>query len=787
MEIILGSLIAAVLLPSLCFLAIGVFHKSQIDAAGLPHYLFYAGISSLVSFLLLYGIANLLQLAANASGNILVRYPFVFFMISMLCSVFFLCSFLSAGSADAEDKTNRFRIIKACCVGTTVVLLSEIFLFNYLSFVPIVENLGKGTLPLASASLKDGATFSDGAVIIGDQGGSVSFDAINRQSCCFRIKGSQNHQICNVHVSLSDENYTAQAYDVGSYDFCVDTPRSTVLPVYSSGKMKSVTFTFNRDSAGLRIEQISMNQPDFFFSYFRFFVLTAIVLAILLIKRKKLWRIVYRPQSSKQNLTIFLLVALLCCLSAFISKIPYQNEDIAYPLKEAPENYSCYVQQFDAFQKGQLHLDIPVDAKLADMKNPYDTSERHESEVSYEWDRAYYNGKYYSYFGVVPVLTVYYPYYFLTGSLPGDAKTAVILALLAIPFLILLLRELVCYFCKKINFLLLLLGMAAVVFSSLLYTLQVSADFYYIPYLSAMTFLCMFFFFAFRAAAAANMKKRIALLALSAVAYVFAVGSRPVAAIFVLAVMPVFLRMMKEQKELTRTKIKEICAFVLPILMGALLLMKYNYDRFNSPLEFGILYQLTVDNTKYNTVSILNVIPAVYHYFLQFPSIDAQFPFLHVIDKPLNYYASYKWHSVMLGVMSFPLLWSILGMRHVPTYKSSKYNRAFFWIVLFSAAVLAILNFSMSGTDIRYVTDFTLPLSALALVIHLDFDSQYDYQDQSDCFASRLRKFTYSVSAAAMCASVLVGMAAVFSNETNRIFYFLPSVYAELERLCMFW
>jgi hypothetical protein len=141
----------------------------------------------------------------------------------------------------------------------------------------------------------------------------------------------------------------------------------------------------------------------------------------------------------------------------------------------------------------------------------------------------------------------------------------------------------------------------------------------------------------------------------------------------------------------------------------------------------------------------------------------------------------------MLGVMSFPFVWSIFGMRHVPAYKSSRVNKATYLILLLTSVLIAVLNFSMSGTDIRYITDFAFLLSLLALLILLDFDSQYAEIDITNGSALLLRKLCYVGMVAAMCVSILVGAAAIFNNESNRIFYFSSSVYANLERIWMFW
>ena len=48
---------------------------------------------------------------------------------------------------------------------------------------------------------------------------------------------------------------------------------------------------------------------------------------------------------------------------------------------------------------------------------------------TYKWDRAFYNGKYYCYFGIVPALVFYLPYYLVTGHM---LKTKILALLLVV-------------------------------------------------------------------------------------------------------------------------------------------------------------------------------------------------------------------------------------------------------------------------------------------------------------------------------------------------------------------
>ena len=108
-------------------------------------------------------------------------------------------------------------------------------------------------------------------------------------------------------------------------------------------------------------------------------------------------------------------IAIILCVSTmFLYWMSYMGiHNVEYPLNKVISSYDPYIQQFDAFMKGQLHLDWQPDEKLLVLENPYDISAR--QDIDYLWDRAFYNGKYYSYFGITPIVTIIYPFYFISG------------------------------------------------------------------------------------------------------------------------------------------------------------------------------------------------------------------------------------------------------------------------------------------------------------------------------------------------------------------------------------
>ena len=70
-----------------------------------------------------------------------------------------------------------------------------------------------------------------------------------------------------------------------------------------------------------------------------------------------------------------------------------------------PGHRDQYERMAQSILHGHLYLEYEdVDPRLSEMENPYDPQARKELGIYYHWDHAFYNGKYYMYFGIVPVV-----------------------------------------------------------------------------------------------------------------------------------------------------------------------------------------------------------------------------------------------------------------------------------------------------------------------------------------------------------------------------------------------
>lgn len=163
--------------------------------------------------------------------------------------------------------------------------------------------------------------------------------------------------------------------------------------------------------------------------------------------------------------------------------------------QKALGNLDPYIQLTDAILvKKQLNLDLWVDPNLMHLNNVYDRTERDAKRTQYYWDRAFYNGKYYCYYGLAPFVLIYAPIYLMTGLVPSPALAVFIASLWALLGLHLLSSQLLKLFCTRCNTTLFILTKLSLFMSSYIFYLQGQFVFYNLPYLLGMAFTCIALF-----------------------------------------------------------------------------------------------------------------------------------------------------------------------------------------------------------------------------------------------------------------------------------------------------
>ena len=436
---------------------------------------------------------------------------------------------------------------------------------------------------------------------------------------------------------------------------------------------------------------------------------------------KKIAGLNYSHEKIYQNI-LFALVVLILAAACFPT-MGKETELYEYEVGGAiPAD--IFGRQFDAWKKGQIELDLPVDPRLEELKNPYDPVTRKESGARYYWDYAYFEGKYFSYFGIAPIITVHAPIHAATGKLPNVPLSCLILAIAAVIATAFAYREVVLRFIKTPNLWLFLLGLAGVVSASGVYLGVLCSDMYYVAVLSAQVFSMAFIALAVRSMREEKLWARMIMLVLAALSLTLTVWSRPTVALMCVAVFPLFVEFIfKIRKDTLKDGLLTVGSFALPLIAGAAAVMWYNNARFGSPLDFGANYQLTVSDVSLNTVDLKYLFSSFFSYFLCPIWQTEVYPYLGMqkikvlpegsrsfyFDRYCGVFA----YGLPLGILLYPRLSLIEKMRGERDLAKS--------FVVAATALLALgvafSDFCIGGVNMRYIYDVSVIVAMISAAV----------------------------------------------------------------------
>lgn len=262
-------------------------------------------------------------------------------------------------------------------------------------------------------------------------------------------------------------------------------------------------------------------------------------------------------------LFIFVMGLIISDPLTYLTSYPIAQEELHAHTSLSTGKTDIFVSLFDAFGKGRIDLDLAVDPKLLALENPWNPSERSAARVSYYWDHAFYGGKYYSYYGPLPVILISFPLYFL--SLCRYVPTAFGLEIIGMSFLIpsffLLTLEIFKTVQKKVNYPQYILFSCLGLITSMTIMAATWKDGYYheaiyhVPDIYGLT--CFDLFLAMTLQAYRNKQKRFIPLGFAGLFFVFVILSRPNLFLGLALALPFFLAILFEKGVKWKKKARE--------------------------------------------------------------------------------------------------------------------------------------------------------------------------------------------------------------------------------------
>ena len=469
----------------------------------------------------------------------------------------------------------------------------------------------------------------------------------------------------------------------------------------------------------------------------------------------------------------FITLFLSCLVSA---NIVYPE----YPLDNVSA-YSPYVQQFDAFLKGQLNIDVPVPDALLALDNPYDNSLR--GGISYLWDRAMYGGKYYSYFGIGPIINLYFPYYWLSGKVISDVVVTIFYATLATVATVLFILAYIILYKKRVRVSFIPISCVSVTLSSgLILMVKTLTSFYYIAVLGALAYLMMFLLFLLLAVNCKHKVWRPVFFGLSGLSYAFLFITRVnIALIGAIIVVPVLYFCLFKGKRgfsldddeaivrTTKEKIIDFAALSSFVLIAMIFTFIYNYLRFESFFEFGASYQLTVSDISQNSFSFDKIPQMLYHTLFQPLNCRGNFPYFTPEAIGLGNYGGYVYVDSNFGLFAIPLCLGIFMAAFIlKSKKKTPLAKALTVSVIISIIAVCFLNFYLGGVIYRYTTDMTLIACVSSVMFMISFNESIEETDGYST-AIFLEK-AFMLCSAFICFMMLISYASPFNKYDAGLF-----------------
>ncbi len=472
------------------------------------------------------------------------------------------------------------------------------------------------------------------------------------------------------------------------------------------------------------------------------------------------------------------LVVLILNIAALIV-LAYQNRTYVQLSPDSVRfaHHFQYASLARSLAEGKTWIDTPSEEEalrtLAGLANPYDYSARAAAGVSQIWDTAYYNGHLYVYFGVVPVLLAYLPYYLLTGSDLPTLWATVLSGALCVITAFAFMRALIQRYFPETPFPVYVLLSLLIGNGTGVLCYGVDPCFYIVPISTSLflvlTALTLWLSAAERIDAArgggqdafpipavrpdaadrmgtgaperplpantggdnpnalcfppvgfprtrAGVCLRIAAGSLCAA---LTAGCRPQFLVFTALALPIFLPMIPAVRKKV-LRLTGLISFAVPYVAVSLPLMYYNAVRFGSPFDLGANYNLTTNDMTRRGFHLDRLWDGFYAFLVQMPNIGLRFPYIH--EVPADYIYSGKTISEpMFGgvLIVFPFLWLLFRFRKALPVLRRKRLAGLAALSATLSLIVVAADTEMSGILWRYTSDFLLLLYLSAILIFL--------------------------------------------------------------------
>lgn len=643
------------------------------------------------------------------------------------------------------DRENRKFLKKlSICMAVLFVIVTAVSLF-VMNFTPLNRLLGGYEDQKLDLSRADGANITyndDGTITLGEGYAELEFTGIDARvgSIGFDIDFGDSTKGGKVCADFADA--TSSYYRKNLTRLTIGNDLDNVMTCNFSGEVSRLRFEISLDDyQSATLKGITLNQsisPMHIAEIVILWLLVALGLTILIYMianpvgaRKKFSENRVGCARVAAFITAAAMVFTVCLTVTNVMK-GWSNTYYSFT---SQEDNQISKELVDAFEHHQVNLLEEPSEDLLKLDNPYEYEKR-DAEVgsgNFLWDHCFYNGKYYSYYGIGPVLALFLPYHLITGYYFPSGWATLMFSLIGILFLT---KIYLAVIDKKFR------DLPTNTVTAGLITLQLSSGIMFsaarpLFYELAISggFMCVTIGAYLLMTSNILWDGKISYVRLGFASFFlgYAVLCRPTLAVYCIAALFFFAGGLKkaldglEKKQKTRTFFKYAAVALVPLGIIALGQMTYNYLRFDNPLDFGIQYSLTINDFTHAEFHWKYVLINMYAYLFNMPHFTPK-TFTHLASSAerfgLNGYmffddAGKNLISVGIIYRALPIFAYLFSGKALKRVEKKKRILPALLIGVTCVLMPLVIIFSSweSGYAVRYNADFSWQMVIGALVV----------------------------------------------------------------------
>lgn len=625
------------------------------------------------------------------------------------------------------EKAKLNNLIKSAVVVLVLTLILEIFAFNFSTWyskgtktVVLAENVETAS---TYGNLENENDSDDGTDAVDEEYWFYETDAIE-VDCDVRnvqVKGSLYYDQADISVILTDAGDEYE-YPTPEYAMVNGVERSGFSNIYPFGQVHTIQVRV-RTLAGCpaNIESITVNAHiPIDFKLIRIVILFMVLMCgYLVFTNSALHEIFWDEKKLWQWVVTVGVMLIVMGVGLSISKSDELLLSTPWP------HHKQYQELARSLQNGTVELtEQAVDPKLLEVDNPYDTIALYAKGIYYSMDYAFYNGKYYAYFGIVPEVLFYYPYLVIKGIDMPNYLVMKYLSLILTFSIFWLIVGLVKKYSKSFPyFYYLLLSMATAGSANFVY-LVARPDIYNVPILCAVTFTMLGLACWLSAINTSKVWLRRLMICAGAFSMALVAGCRPQLLVMsgIAIVWLFFEDGWKNRKLLTKATTIDTVVFVLPYMLVAILVCWYNYARFGNILDFGATYSLTTNDMNNRGFNMNRLLRSMYCFLLQPASVNTDYPFLNASNVSGNYMGRFLCEYTYGGILVANAMMMSLWIGAVAGFKKINIKtKAVVGYMIMAGLVIAAFDANCAGVLYRYTCDFAPAFIIAAVVMWITF------------------------------------------------------------------